>query len=227
MRQVVIIDYGSGNLRSAAKAFERMADGNAAVTVTGDPGALADASHIVLPGVGAFDDCMRGLEAAPGMREALEKEVRERGKPFLGVCVGMQMLFDTGHEHGMHKGLGWIKGDVVKIGDRDQGSGVSKNTPRPPTPDPRPLKIPHMGWNDLRIAAPGHALLAGIRDGDHAYFVHSYHAVCDRAAVLASADYGGPINAIVAKDNIMGTQFHPEKSQQTGLRLIGNFLSLR
>ena len=205
MRQVVIIDYGSGNLRSAAKAFER-AD-TAEVVVSDDPKTLEHASHIVLPGVGAFDDCMQGLVARKGMREALEKQVREKGKPFLGVCVGMQMLFDTGHEHGTHQGLGWIPGEVVKI----EAPG---------------LKIPHMGWNDLKLPKPDHPLLAGIKTGDHAYFVHSYHAHCEAGYVLATADYGNPITAIVARDNIMGTQFHPEKSQETGLRLIANFLAL-
>jgi glutamine amidotransferase len=227
MGQLVIIDYGSGNLRSAAKAFERAAVGKVAVTVTDDPAALASASHIVLPGVGAFDDCMRGLEARPGMREALEVQVREKGKPFLGVCVGMQMLFDTGHEHGTHKGLGWIKGEVVKMGIRDQRSGISGNPPHPLPPDPRALKIPHMGWNDLQLAKPSHPLLRGLKTGDHAYFVHSYHAVCGTEHVLATTDYGSPITAIVAKDNIMGTQFHPEKSQETGLQLIGNFMAIR
>lgn len=209
MKQVVIIDYGSGNLRSAAKAFELAADGGAAVTVTADPKTLAGASHIVLPGVGAFDDCMRGLAAAAGMREALETQVREKGKPFLGICVGMQMLFDTGHEHGVHEGLGWIAGKVVKI-----------------EPGSEALKIPHMGWNNLMLRRPDHHLLVGIKNGNHAYFVHSYQAVCDERYILATTDYGGALAAIVARDNVMGTQFHPEKSQETGLRLICNFLAL-
>ncbi len=209
MIQVVIIDYGSGNLRSAAKAFERAGNGKASITVTNDPKALETASHIVLPGVGAFADCMRGLTAVEGMREALEEQVMKKRKPFLGVCVGMQMLFDSGHEYGVHKGLGWIKGEVVKI----ESAGKS-------------LKIPHMGWNDLHIKKPNHPLLAGIKTGDHAYFVHSYHAVCDSSCVLATTDYGTSLTAVVTKDNIMGTQFHPEKSQKTGLRLIGSFLNL-
>jgi glutamine amidotransferase len=222
---VTIVDYGSGNLRSAAKAFERVA-GNNKIKVTNNPQDLNDATHIVLPGVGAYDDCMRGLEAVSGMREALEKNVREKHKPFLGICVGMQMLFDTGHENGIHKGLGWIEGEVVKIGSRGQGSGFSTSS-RPPTPEPRALKVPHMGWNTLTIPKP-HPLLACIQNGDHVYFVHSYHALCkDKTNVIATTEYGVPITAIVAKGNIMGTQFHPEKSQQTGLRLIENFLTMQ
>jgi glutamine amidotransferase len=209
---IAIIDYGSGNLRSAAKAFERVA-GSTDVKVTSDPKDLDGASHIVLPGVGAFADCMEGLKAVSGMIQALEENILHKRKPFLGICVGMQMLFETGHEHGTHSGLGWISGEVVKI--RDEGLGKRGES----------LKIPHMGWNDLTIAQHGHALLAGIKTGDHAYFVHSYHALCTNSLhVLAITEYGTPITAIVAKDNIMGTQFHPEKSQETGLKLIGNFL---
>lgn len=207
---VAIIDYGSGNLRSAARAFERAAGESHIITVTSDPSILATASHIVLPGVGAFADCIEGLEKILGMRAALEKQVLKSRKPFLGICVGMQMLLDMGHEHGSHKGLGWIKGEVTKIAS-----------------DPL-LKIPHMGWNTLNLLQPHHPLLAGINSGDHAYFVHSYHAVCHETAnVVATTDYGAPLTAIIAKDNIMGTQFHPEKSQTTGLRLIENFLNLR
>src|SRR5262249_48087865 len=161
-----------------AKAFERVA-GGAVIVVTDNPMELATATHIVLPGVGAFADCMRGLMAISGMRMALEKEVREKGKPFLGVCVGMQMLFERGHEHGRHEGLGWIQGEVVKIGTRGEGRGASE-TVSPLDSGPLPLKIPHMGWNDLRLLAPEHALLEGIRNGDHAYFVHSFHAQCDK-----------------------------------------------
>jgi glutamine amidotransferase len=209
---VAIIDYGSGNLRSAAKAFEYAAAATGhTVRIASSPEALREASHIVLPGVGAFADCMHGLEAVTGMRAALEEQVMKRKKPFLGICVGMQMLFETGYEHGTHKGLGWLKGEVVKIGGTE---GF-----------PAALKIPHMGWNDLTLTRPGHPLLNGIADGDHAYFVHSYHAVCDaQDDTIATTDYGGALAAIVAHGNIMGTQFHPEKSQQTGLKLIGNFL---
>jgi len=212
--KAVIIDYGSGNLRSAAKAFERAAlehGLNFAVEVTADSGALAEASHIVLPGVGAFHDCRAGLDAVPGMVDALEREVHSRGKPFLGICVGMQLMADRGLEFGVHPGLGWIPGDVVALEPADPA-----------------LKIPHMGWNDLRIVARDHPVLAGIGNGDHAYFVHSYQFACREAAdVLATVDYGGTIAAIVGRANMVGTQFHPEKSQATGLTLIANFLQWR
>lgn len=213
---VAIIDYGSGNLRSCAKAFEHVA-GDARVEVTADPRALSRASHIVLPGVGAFADCVRGLQAVPGMIEALGEHALTRKKPFLGICVGMQMLLEEGHEHGVHQGLGWIKGKVVKLADgKDQ----------PPTTNHHPpLKIPHMGWNELRVAP--HKLLEGIESGAHAYFVHSYHALCANPAhVLATTDYGGEVAAVIGRENIWGTQFHPEKSQETGLRLLKNFLVL-
>lgn len=226
MKRVAIIDYGSGNLRSAAKAFERAAEGkNIAVEVSADPAALENATHIVLPGVGAFADCMRGLTEASGMREALEEQVHMRKKPFLGICVGMQLLFDESYEHGTHKGLGWIGGRVVKIGARSEERGVSSASS---SLDPRhsPLKIPHMGWNELTFTQP-HRLLDGIAEKSHAYFVHSYHAVCATLAdVIATTDYGQTLTAAVAHENIMGTQFHPEKSQETGLKLIGNFLTL-
>lgn len=211
---VAIVDYGSGNLRSAAKAFERaMAEAalGESVVVTGDPAVVARASHIVLPGVGAFGDCGRGLNALPGMAETLSRAVIEAGRPFLGICVGMQLLADVGREHGEHPGLGWIKGEVVRL-----------------TPADPELKIPHMGWNDLRVRRPDHPLLAGIATGAHAYFVHSYGFVpADADAVLASVDYGGAVVAVVGRDNIAGTQFHPEKSQEAGLRLIRNFLKWR
>lgn len=211
---VAIVDYGSGNLRSAAKAFERAVneDGlDAEVRVTADPADILRAGHIVLPGVGAFADCRRGLEAVPGMVEALRRAVLEQGRPFLGICVGMQLLADVGREHGDHAGLGWIRGEVARIA----------------LEDPR-LKIPHMGWNELIVTRPGHPLLAGIGGGAHAYFVHSYAFVCaEDADVLARVDYGGPIAAIICRDNIAGTQFHPEKSQAVGLRLIANFLGWR
>lgn len=201
---LAIIDYGSGNLRSVAKAFERVAVG-VPVVVTSDAQLLSEASHIVLPGVGAFADCMNGLRALPGMIEALTREVREKKKPFLGICVGMQMLFERGHEHGVHAGLGWLKGEVVLL----EAPGH---------------KIPHMGWNELALQRQ-HPLLAGIKEGAHAYFVHSYHAVgCDSSDVIATAEYGAPVTAVVARANIFGTQFHPEKSQDTGLTLLSNFL---
>lgn len=210
--QVAIIDYGSGNLRSAAKAFARAAqDGGRAaeILVTADPAAVARADRIVLPGVGAFADCKRGLAALPGMIEAMEGAVRGQGKPFLGICVGMQLLATRGFEHGPQDGLNWIAGEV----------GVLKPA------DPA-LKIPHMGWNNLDFREGGHPLLAGLKPGAHAYFVHSYAMMCREAAdVVATTDYGGPVAALIARDNIAGTQFHPEKSQATGLRLIANFLS--
>jgi glutamine amidotransferase len=211
---VAIIDYGSGNLHSAAKAFERAArehGSKLAVKVTAEPAEVARADRIVLPGVGAFADCKQGLARVPGMIEALEEAVQRRGKPFLGICVGLQLMASRGLEHGVTPGLGWIEGEVRAI------------TPANPA-----LKIPHMGWNTLRVARE-HALLEGIPTGEqglHAYFVHSYHFVPeDQAALVASTDYGGPITAFVAKDNLAGTQFHPEKSQKLGLALIANFLT--
>jgi glutamine amidotransferase len=207
---VVIIDYGSGNLRSVAKAFELVA-GN--VLVTSDPRELSAASHIVLPGVGAYADCMAGLSAIPDMLATLREQVLENGKNFLGICVGMQMLFERGHEHGVHQGLGWLAGEVVAIS-------------QPLTPNSQPLKIPHMGWNELIVEQPS-PLLAGIENGNHAYFVHSYHAkLADNSNLLASTEYGEKITAVVGKNNIYGTQFHPEKSQKTGLQLIKNFIEL-
>ncbi|NDH60847.1 MAG: imidazole glycerol phosphate synthase subunit HisH [Alphaproteobacteria bacterium] len=211
---VAIVDYGSGNLRSAAKAFERAAreaGTHERVLVTSNPRDVADAGRIVLPGVGAFADCRAGLYAVPGMVEALQREVIERAKPFLGICVGMQLMATRGVEYGIHAGLDWIKGDVVRIEPKGQGGD-------------RPLKIPHMGWNELRELKP-HPLLAGIAARDHAYFVHSFQLAAARPeTVLAVVDYGGPVTAMVGRDNLAGTQFHPEKSQATGLRLIANFL---
>ena len=212
---VAIIDYGSGNLHSAAKAFERAArDGgsHAAIAVTADPDKVRKAERIVLPGVGAFRDCRDGLRAVPGMWETVEEEV-SRGKPFFGICVGMQLMAERGLEHVETKGFGWIKGDVKVI-----------------EPEDASLKIPHMGWNTLDSARP-HPLFAGIALGDkglHAYFVHSYHLVLhDPKALVATADYGGAVTAFVARDNVVGSQFHPEKSQALGLALIGNFLTWR
>jgi glutamine amidotransferase len=210
---VAIIDYGSGNLHSAAKAFERAVreqGSELAIKVTARPENVADADRIVLPGVGAFADCKRGLEEVPGMIDALEEAVQERGKPFLGICVGLQLMAERGAEHGVTPGLGWIKGEVRAIAPSD--------------PD---LKVPHMGWNTLRVGRE-HALLEGIPTGEgglHAYFVHSYHLVPEvKDDLVASTDYGGPITAFIAKDNMAGTQFHPEKSQKLGLALIANFL---
>lgn len=210
---VAIIDYGSGNLRSAAKAFERAAaEAELAmkIEVTADPRAVMKASHIVLPGVGAFADCRAGLYAVPGMVAALEREVIERGKPFIGICVGMQLMATRGLEHGVHQGLDWIKGDIVRV-----------------VPESSALKVPQMGWNALADIAK-HPVLDGIEPGAHAYFVHSYKLdAADRSNVLATVDYGGPVAAVVGRANMVGTQFHPEKSQKTGLRLIANFLEWR
>jgi glutamine amidotransferase len=213
---VVIIDYGSGNLHSAAKAFERAAreaELDLAVTVSSDPNVVAKADRIVLPGVGAFADCRRGLDSVPGMVEVLQRRVREEGAPFFGICVGMQLMATRGLEHTTSYGLDWIKGDVKPIAPKDAS-----------------LKIPHMGWNTLELAKP-HPLLDGIPtgpDGLHAYFVHSYAlSPNDPADVVATTDYGGPVTAIVGRDNLVGAQFHPEKSQALGLKLIANFLRWR
>jgi glutamine amidotransferase len=207
---VAIVDYGSGNLRSAAKAFERAAKENGSnerVLVTAKPAEVAAADRIVLPGVGAFADCRAGLYGVPGMVDTLQREVVERAKPFLGICVGMQLMATRGVEYGVHAGLDWIEGDVVRI-----------------QPGKEHLKIPHMGWNELLDLKP-HALLEGISAHDHAYFVHSFQLRTARPETLLSVtDYGGPITAVVGRDNLAGTQFHPEKSQATGLRLIANFL---
>lgn len=207
---VAIVDYGSGNLRSAAKAFDRAAREsgvNERVLVTANPADVAAADRIVLPGVGAFADCRAGLYAVPGMVDTLQREVIERGKPFLGICVGMQLMATRGVEYGVHAGLDWIAGDVVRI-----------------EPGREHLKIPHMGWNELLELKP-HPLLAGLKAHDHAYFVHSFQLKTARPeTLLAITDYGGPITAVVGRDNLVGTQFHPEKSQATGLKLIGNFL---
>jgi glutamine amidotransferase len=208
---VAIVDYGSGNLHSAHKAFERAAaNAGVRVEVTSDPDRIRSAERIVLPGVGAFADCRRGLDSVDGLVEALEESVIHRGRPFLGICVGMQLLATRGLEHGVAEGLDWLPGEVVAI--------------EPPDPD---LKVPHMGWNTLSPRQE-HALLAGIptgEDGLHAYFVHSYHLRArDPSQVIATTDYGAPLTAMVGRDNIAGTQFHPEKSQKLGLALIANFL---
>lgn len=213
MQRVVIIDYGSGNLHSAAKAFERASresEANAEIVVSARAEDVKAADRVVLPGVGAFADCRRGLEALPGMRAALEDAVHGKGRPFLGICVGMQLLATRGLEFETTEGLGWIAGEVRAI-----------------EPDDPALKIPHMGWNTLDVVTP-HPLLDRIPTGAkglHAYFVHSYHFVPeDRSAVAAETNYGGPVTAVIAKGNVAGTQFHPEKSQTLGLALIANFL---
>jgi imidazole glycerol-phosphate synthase subunit HisH len=210
---VAIIDYGSGNLHSAAKAFERAAREAGipeTIIVTSDPETVRAADRVVLPGVGAFADCRRGLHAVDGMVEALTETVRHKGRPFFGVCVGMQLMASRGLEYETTEGLGWIPGDVREI-----------------TPDDPSLKIPHMGWNTLHPQRD-HALLEGIPtgpDGLHAYFVHSYALQpADMDDVVAVCAYGGPVTAIVGRDNLVGTQFHPEKSQALGLQMIANFL---
>jgi imidazole glycerol-phosphate synthase subunit HisH len=213
---VAIVDYGSGNLHSARKAFERAARDNnlsAEVLLTADPAVVLRADRIVLPGVGAFADCRAGLDAVPGMVEALRSAVIDKARPFLGICVGMQLLATRGLEFGATAGLDWIKGDVSPIVPADPA-----------------LKIPHMGWNTLRTLSGmrAHPLLADIVTGEnglHAYFVHSFHLTCrDPADLVAVANYGCEVTAMVARNNIVGTQFHPEKSQALGLRLIANFL---
>ena len=215
---VAIIDYGSGNLRSAAKAFcwaAVRADHTPEVRVTADPDDLVSAERIVLPGVGAFADCMRGLEAVSGLREALQEQVIRRGKPFLGICVGMQLMARSGHEHGVTDGLGWLPGGVVEVAPG-------------PGPNKKRLKVPHMGWNQLVMSSHRHPVLEGLDDGCHVYFVHSFHMRPDSPDhIVATTDYGESVTAAVARDNIVGTQFHPEKSQAAGLRLISNFLSWR
>ncbi|BCH57712.1 imidazole glycerol phosphate synthase subunit HisH [Agrobacterium vitis] len=212
--RVVIIDYGSGNLRSATKAFERASRESgldAEIELTDKADRVATADRIVLPGVGAYADCKRGLDAVPGMHEALIEAVEVKARPFLGICVGMQLMSSRGLEKTVTEGLGWIKGDVVEMTSSDPG-----------------LKIPQIGWNTLTLARP-HPLFDGIatgNDGLHAYFVHSYHLAASNAdEVIATTDYGGPMTAFVGRDNMAGAQFHPEKSQTLGLQLISNFLN--
>lgn len=208
----VLVDYDAGNLHSAEKAFQRMAaevDAGALI-VSSDPDVVARADRVVLPGDGAFPACRRGLQAIDGLEEAILQAVEQEGKPFLGICVGMQMMTDWGREYQDVAGFGWVPGEVTQI-----------------VPSDPALKVPHMGWNDLVIDRP-HPVLDGIATGDHAYFVHSYAMrVADPAHLLAHVDYGGAVTAIVARDNRIGTQFHPEKSQSAGLRLIANFLRWR
>lgn len=212
MSLTVVVDYDSGNLHSAEKAFQRMAaeTGAGSVIVSSRPEDVARADRIVLPGDGAFPACRAALDRFTGLFEVIEEAVTVRARPFLGICIGMQMMATRGLEYRETPGFGWIGGEVVRIEPAD-----------------RTLKVPHMGWNDLVIDRP-HPVLAGIETGTHAYFVHSYHfRVAQPSHLLAHCDYGGPITAIVGKDNMVGTQFHPEKSQATGLKLIANFLSWR
>jgi glutamine amidotransferase len=209
MSLTVLVDYDSGNLHSAEKAFQRMAAevGGGDILVSSRPEDVARADRIVLPGDGAFPACRAALGSCGGLFEAIAEAVTVRARPFLGICIGMQMLATRGHEYRLTEGFGWIRGEVVRI------------TPADPA-----LKVPHMGWNDLVIDR-AHPVLDGLKTGDHAYFVHSYHfSVADPAHLLAHCDFAGPITAIVGRDTIVGTQFHPEKSQAAGLRLIANFL---
>ena len=208
--RIAIIDCGAGNLHSVRKAFASQLPTGATLDITTDAATLDAATHIVLPGVGAFADCMAGLNGLPGMRAALTTAVLQQKKPFLGICVGMQMLFERGHEHGTHEGLGWFAGEVEKIAPADAT-----------------LKIPHMGWNRLHVRQKNHPALNGIHTGDFVYFVHSYAALRTRAEeVLATTDYGGDIVAMIGRENIVATQFHPEKSQEIGLRMIQNFIGM-
>lgn len=211
----VVVDYGSGNLRSAAKALERAAaeaGSGGPVEISGSARAVREATRVVLPGVGAFADCRAGLHALPDMVAALTEAVTARGVPFLGICVGMQLMAGVGREHGDTPGLGWIPGEVVALSPADPA-----------------LKVPHMGWNELLLpGGPVHPVLAGLPARPHAYFVHGYHMVChDPAHVLARVDHGGSMAAVVGRDNMIGTQFHPEKSQAVGLRVLRNFLEWR
>ena len=217
---IAIVDYGSGNLRSAEKALARAATDSGLtvrITVTGDADTVARADRIVLPGVGAFGDCRRGLDAVPGMVDAIEDTAHRKGRPFLGICVGMQLMAREGREHGTHPGFGWLAGHVDAI-DPASAGGQS------------PLKVPHMGWNALTLTDTGRAHpVAGVLDhGDHVYFVHSYHMVTEEdGALLATTDYGGPVTALVGRDTFIGTQFHPEKSQKAGQALLAAFLKWR
>jgi glutamine amidotransferase len=208
-----VIDYGSGNLRSAAKAFERMAgelSGDERVAITSDPDAVIRADRIVLPGQGAFADCRRGLADVSGLEDAISETVMRRGRPFFGICVGMQLMADRGREFEVVDGLGWVGGEVVAIEPADPS-----------------YKIPHMGWNEL-VLKRAHPVFDGVGEDSHTYFVHSFHfAVADPADLIATTDYAQALTAAVGRDNMVGTQFHPEKSQSAGLRLIGNFLRWR
>ena len=205
---LVIIDYGSGNLRSASKALERVKNPDSKVYVTKDPEIVAKADYLILPGVGAFPDCKRGITTLPGMIDAIRENVLSRGRPFLGICVGMQLMATVGYEHGKTEGFGWLPGEVKRIDTN--------------------LKIPHMGWNELTIKVPNHPVLKNVGQGAFFYFVHSFQMTLqDEKFVVATTEYGGPITAVVGINNIIGTQFHPEKSQIMGLAMLENFLNWR
>jgi len=208
--RAALIDYGSGNIASAAKALSRAAADTSGheILVTADPDMVRKCERIILPGVGAFADCMRGLGAVPGMIEALNESVIQNGRPILGICVGMQLMATAGREFGVHNGLNWIGGEVVPLAPADPA-----------------LKIPHMGWNEIDLVQ-NHPVFAGLEESANAYFVHSFEMKpITRAHLLATTDYGGAVTAAIGRDNIVGTQFHPEKSQAVGLKILGNFLN--
>lgn len=209
MKRLALIDCGAGNLHSAHKAFQHLgAPLGFEVVITQSAAEVAKAERIVLPGDGAFGSCMDGLRALPDMVATLNRRVRDEGVPFFGICVGMQLMFERSHEFGMHEGLGWLPGEVVKLHA------------------PAGEKVPHMGWNELQLLQPTHPLLNGIEAGQHAYFVHSYHAQCPQDVLIATTDFGGAVTAMAGKGVMVGAQFHPEKSQATGLRMIENFLRM-
>ena len=217
---VAIIDYGSANLHSAAKAFERAASDaglKGDIVVTSDAARVAAADRIVLPGVGAFADCRRGLYAVPGMIDALTESVINKGRPFLGICVGMQLMAQRSFENGEHDGLGWLPGNIVALTPEGNGSPADTG-----------WRVPHMGWNDLQIMMPAHPIFDSVAASADVYCVHSYHMQCHNLGhLLATMAYGQTITAVVGRDNMVGTQFHPEKSQDVGLRFISNFLTWR
>ena len=205
---LVIIDYGSGNLRSASKAVERVKNSRSTVCVTNEPDVVASADYLILPGVGAFPDCKKGIIALPGMIDAIAENVVSKGRPFMGICVGMQLMSAVGYEHEITSGFGWLPGEVIKIETE--------------------LKLPHMGWNELSIKSLGHPVFKNVDQGAFFYFVHSFHMqLKEEKFVLATTDYGDSIAAVVGKDNMIGTQFHPEKSQKMGLLMLENFLNWR
>ncbi|TAE32445.1 MAG: imidazole glycerol phosphate synthase subunit HisH [Alphaproteobacteria bacterium] len=210
VNHIAIIDYGAGNLHSVHAALQRVAQPEDRIMVTHDPRDIAHATHVILPGVGSFGDCITALTQCTGMIDAIEHHARFLKKPFLGICVGMQMLLERGHEHGVHAGLGWIEGEVVML-DRSDPS----------------MRIPHMGWNELKVHRP-HPLLDEIVTGDHVYFVHSYYArLTHNESLIASTYYGAPIPAMIGYENIIGVQFHPEKSHKIGAKILENFLKMR
>ncbi|MFT6077531.1 MAG: glutamine amidotransferase [Myxococcota bacterium] len=206
--KIVVIDYGSGNLQSVANALELIANSDTEIIISDNPAELKSATHIILPGVGAFGNCISSLKEIDGMIEELKVQVLENRKPFLGICVGMQLLADFGFEYGKNSGLGFVAGNVVEIDSQNES-----------------LKIPHIGWNNISIHKP-HPILEGIKDGEHFYFVHSFYFESDdQNDVIATVEYGSKLTAIIAKDNIVATQFHPEKSSNFGLKLLNNFIN--